>query len=279
LRAREAPEAARTNGDEPRAPAVELRHRRRDRRGEGRDRRGQERETEHLDDDRDGHDVRGNGDERDLVELKPRHRGRGKTARGGDADELRDLVRDGVSVQEADDARRDHEDRRDGGEGELEAGIEQRVRVPGEEQSGSEEQRLPAVALARGQPGERGETGGECRSHHGRMEPNRKRVGGDGEQRRDLREIAPEPREQDDGSDTAADRGDLQPVDGEAVVEAGGTKVREQPLVETRRAAEDDRLDHVPPVSRQVSYAVAREPAADTVAQSGDAAAPAHRSP
>ena len=141
------PNAARARGDEPRAPAVEPRQRGRDRRRDRRDRRRQEREAEHLDDDRNRDDVRRDGDERDLVELQPRHRRRREPARRRDADQLRELVRDRVALERADDARRDDEDRGDRGERELEAGVEERVRVPREENRCADEQRLPAVAL------------------------------------------------------------------------------------------------------------------------------------
>jgi len=89
------------------------------------------------------------------MELEPGDRRRREATRGRDADELRDFMGDRIALERPDDARRDDEDRRDRGERELEAGVEQAVRVPAEQDSGADEQRLPAVSLPRGEPGER----------------------------------------------------------------------------------------------------------------------------
>ena len=91
------------------------------------------------------------------MELKPRHRRGGETARRRDADQLREPTRNGVALERADDSRRDDEDRGDRRERELEAGVEQRVRVPREKHGRTDEQRLPAVALPRREPRERAE--------------------------------------------------------------------------------------------------------------------------
>jgi hypothetical protein len=130
--------------------------------------------------------------------------------------------------------RRDHEDRGDGGERQLEAGGEQRVGIPAEEHRRADEQRLPAVALSRDQPGERSETRGERGPHNRRMEPDGERIRRDREQSCDLGEIAPAAGEEDDRSDPTADGSDFQPVDGETVVEARSAEVRQQGLVEAR---------------------------------------------
>ena len=219
MRAREASEPARARGDEPRAPAVEPRERRGDRGRDGRDRGGQERQREHLHDDGHGNDVRRDGDKRNLVELEPCHGSRRHPARRRDADQLRNRARDGVALERADDARRDDEDRGDGGERELEAGVEQRVRVPGEQNRGADEKRLPAVALARREPRDPAEQRGDRRADDGRVEPDSERVRGHCAEGRELGGESPEAQEEDDCDDGARHRSDLQPVDGEAVVQ------------------------------------------------------------
>ena len=98
------------------------------------------------------------------------------------------------------------------------------------------------------------------------MEPDGKCVSRDREQSADLGEIAPEAGDEDHGGDATGDRSNLQTVDGQAVIEAGGAEVREQRLVESRRAAEDDRLDHVARLAPQSNRRVAGEPASDPVA-------------
>ena len=87
--------------------------------------------------------------------------------------------------------------------------------------------------------------GGERSAHDGWMEPDRERIRRHRGQRRELGDVDPEAEEQDDGGSATTDRGDLQPVDGEAVVEARGPEVGEQALVDAGGPPEDDRLDHV----------------------------------
>ncbi len=206
------------------------------------------------------------------MELEPRDRGRRKTAGSRDADQLRELVRDRVSLERPDDARRDDEDRRDGGERELEAGVEERVRVPAEKHRGADDQRLPAVALTSREPGKRAQAGGECRAHHGWMNPDGESVGGHREQGGGLCDIDPEAEKEGDSRDAAPNGSDFQPVHGEAVVETRRSEVVEQPLIDAEGAAEHDRLDHIASLALQAERRVAAEPAADAVADAGDTA-------
>ena len=106
------------------------------------------------------------------------------------------------------------------------------------------------------------------------MEPDGERVRRHRGQCRELGDVDPEAEEQDDGHGAAPDGGDLQPVDGETVVEARCPEVREQVLIDAGGAAEDDRFDHVAPIARQTRRRVASQPASDAVADAGDAAAP-----
>ena len=148
------------------------------------------------------------------MELEPRDGCGREAARGRDADQLCELVRHRIALEGVDDPRRDDEDRGHGGKRELEARIEQRVGVPAEEEGCADEQRLPPVALAGGQPGERPERGGQRRPHNGRMKPDREGVRSDAEQRRDLGEVASEACEQAERGYATADRSDLQAVHG-----------------------------------------------------------------
>ena len=88
------------------------------------------------------------------MELEPRHRCSRQSAGRRDTDQLRELTGDGISLERLDDSGCDQEDRRDRGERELEAGIEEGVRIPTEQDSRADQQRLPAVPLASREPGE-----------------------------------------------------------------------------------------------------------------------------
>src|SRR5438270_11308971 len=63
--------------------------------------------------------------------------------------------------------RYEQEDRAHGRERELEPGIEQRVRVPGEEDDRADEEQMPAVRSASREPGERAERTCHTRAHDG----------------------------------------------------------------------------------------------------------------
>ena len=210
------------------------------------------------------------------MELEPGDRRCRQPARRRDAYELRELVRDRVSLERPDDARRDDEDRRDCGERELEAGVEERIRVPAEEHGCADEQRLPPVALATREPGERAEGGGERSAHDGWMEPDRERIRRHRGQRRELGDVDSEAEKQDDCGSATTDRGDLQPVDGEAVVEARGPEVGEEALIHAGGPPEDDRLDHVAALAVQSPRGVAAQPAPDAIADAGHSPAPPH---
>ena len=143
------------------------------------------------------------------MELEPCDGRRRETARGRDADELREFVRDRVALERADDARCDDEDRSDGGERQLESRVEQRVRVPREEDGRADEERLPTVPLPRREPRERAERRGDTGAHDGRMETDRERVGGDGGECGDFGNEPAQTGEERDRDDGASDRRDL----------------------------------------------------------------------
>ena len=183
-------------------------------------------------------------------------------------------MRDRVALERADDARCDDEDRGDGGERELESRVEQRVRVPREEDSRADEERLPTVPLPRREPRERAERRGDAGAHDGRMETDRERVRGNGGEGRDLCDEPSKPGEERDRDDGARDRRDLQAVDSKAVIQPRRAEVGEQRLPDEVRAAEDDRLEDTSPLAAQAADAVAAKPPLDVVAESVDPAAP-----
>ena len=125
-----------------------------------------------------------------------------------------------------------------------------------------------------GEPGERAEGGGERRAHDGRMEPDGERVRRDRGERRELGDVDSEAEEQYDGCRSTADRGDLQPVHREAVVEARGPEVGEEALIHAGAPPENDRLDHVASLALESPRGVAAQPAPDAVTDAGDSPAP-----
>ena len=213
------------------------------------------------------------------MELDPRDGRRRETARGRDADELREFVRDRVALESSDDPRRDDEDRGNGGERQLESRVEQRVRVPREEDGRADEERLPTVPLPRREPREGAERRGDAGAHDGRMETDRERVRGNGGEGRDLCDDPSEPGEEHDRDGGASDRRDLQAIDGKAVIQPRRAEVGKQRLPDEVRAAEDDRLDDASPLAAQAMDTVAGKPPLDVVAESVDPAAPADDPP
>ncbi len=110
-------------------------------------------------------------------------------------------------------------------------GVEQRVRVPREEDGRADEQRLPAVALPRREPRERAERRNDSGTHDGRVETDRERVGRDGGERGNFGRDPAQAREQCyPRRPRSAIVDDLQAVDREAVVEARRAEVGEQRL-------------------------------------------------
>ena len=81
-----------------------------------------------------------------------------------------------VSLEHARERPREEEDRDDRGERELEARVEQQVRVPAEQHDGSERQHMPLVALPRDQPRDRHRAARDGRSDHRRLRTDRQHV-------------------------------------------------------------------------------------------------------
>jgi len=113
---------------------------------------------------------------------------------------------------------------------------------------------------------------GDCSAHDRWVEADREGIGADGGQAGRLggdTADADEPRERDRPCRNGRD---LEPVDGEAVVEARGAKPREERVVEPLGTSEDDRLDHRPALPAQAEGRVAGEPALQQVSGAADPA-------
>ena len=148
---------------------------------------------------------------------------RGTTpARERDRDHVGELLRHRVALEEAPDARDDEEDRRDRGERELEAGIEQGVRVPGEQDQRPDEQEVPAVALPRGEPRERAERARDPRPDHGRLRADGEHVRADPGERAELAEPARQAEHPREAEHAERDEHDVRAAHREQVVEPGG---------------------------------------------------------
>ena len=103
------------------------------------------------------------------MKLKPQDR-RGCHAAGqGNSHCGRELARQGVTLKGRSDARHEHEDGADRDERELEAGVEDVVGIPGEQDERSKAEEVPAVGRACGEPRERAQDARDPGPDHGRL--------------------------------------------------------------------------------------------------------------
>ena len=77
--------------------------------------------------------------------------------------------RHGIPLEATLEARDEDEDGRHCGEGELEARVEQRVRIPREQDRRADEREVPAIARSRREPRKRREPARDSRPHDGRL--------------------------------------------------------------------------------------------------------------
>ncbi len=121
-------------------------------------------------------------------------------------------------------------------ERELEAGIEERVRAPGEQDGGRDEQDVPRVALARDEPGDRDGDAGDRGPDHGRLRADGEHVGDDRGDRRHVRPARAAARQATRAASTPdREQHDVLARDGEQVVEPGAPEARLQLVVRGRR--------------------------------------------
>ena len=213
------------------------------------------------------------------MELEPEHRRGHETARGRDRKACSQLRRERVALERPHEARHEQEDRRDGRERELEAGVEEDVRVPRQQHQHAEQQEVPAVRLSREEPRHRAERSGDRRSDDRRLRPHGEHVGGDRAERADLAEPArkaEQPREHDRA------RGDECHVlsgNREQVIEARGAEAVAQLLRERLLVAEDDAFDHAAALAVKAGRDRRREPRAQPVGDAREPAAVADQPP
>src|SRR5262249_6793667 len=147
LRERQAAHETCAHGEVSGAPTGEPRQRSR---GRGRERvqdGGRERKAEQRGDDRAGKGIRRNGQKRNRLELKREDRRGGEPAGGRDREEAGSLGGKRVPLQHVPELGRERENRDHRREGELEARVEQRVRIPRQEDEPTEQKEPPPVAL------------------------------------------------------------------------------------------------------------------------------------
>ena len=155
---------------------------------------------------------------------------------------------------------REHEDRDDGRERELEPRVEHVPRIPREQDDRSDEERVPAVALAAAEPGKRAERARDAGADHRRLRPHREHVRGD---RREGGELGREARdaEQEREPDRAAGHDDdVAAADRQQVIEARGPKALPERVRETAVLTEHDALKDRATLSREAGGRRTREP-------------------
>jgi hypothetical protein len=171
----------------------------------------------------------------------------------------------------------DHEDRSDGGERQLKAGFQERVRIPHQEDGRAYEEEVPAIAGASAEPGERGQPTCYSRPDDGRLPADGDDVTCDREQRpkfpcesRNAQEPCQEKRAGDDV-------GDVLPGHGEEVVETRRPEAVSEPLLDPLVLPQDDPRDDGTPLSGHPGRKPSGNEGAEGVGEAPDApSAPDH---
>src|SRR5436190_5010123 len=207
------------------------------------------------------------------MELQPQHRRSRQPARGRDGQHVGERARNRIALEPALKARNEHEDRGDGGEGELETRVEEVVGVPREQGQRSDQQEVPPVLRPRREPRQRDERAGDSCTDDRRLRSNRKHVPADRKQRRELTEPARNPEQPRNCERAAGDQDNVLPRHGQEVVEARAPKALPQLLGEALLVAEYDALDHAPPFAVQSGSNRAGQDPAKPVGDSAETAA------
>src|SRR5207237_6405339 len=121
--------------------------------------------------------------------------------------------------------RREPEDGANGRERELEARVENGVRVRAEQDERAEQEKVPAVALAGREPGQRRERSGDSRPHDRRLRTHGEDVAADARQRAELAEPARNADEPREDQHAAADQGHVLTGHGKKVIETRGPEL------------------------------------------------------
>ena len=208
------------------------------------ERRREEAEPKQRRHHRSGHGIRDHRVGGHGAELEEEDGRRCDAAGDRDRDDCRRRPRQRISLQPAHDARHEREDRGHRCKRELEAGIEQVVRAPGEQHESSEQQEPPAVALASTDPGERCKRSCDARPHDGWLRSDCEDVGADGRQGTDLARHARDPHQPRHEQHAARDECNVLARDGEQVVEPRRAERIPQGTIEPLVLPEHDPEQH-----------------------------------
>ena len=177
------------------------------------------------------------------MELQPGDRRGRQTAGGRHRDHGPQPRAQRISLEKALEARDEDEDRDHRRKRELKAGVEERVRVPGEQDDRPDEQQMPAVGRARGEPGERAERTGDPGTDDRRLGADREHVGPD---RRECAELAEQARQAEQPGEqhrTGGDERDVLSGHREQVIEPRRAEAATQLVRETVVLAEHHAFD------------------------------------
>src|SRR5450830_303438 len=214
-----------------------------------------------------------------VAELEDHDRGRHQAAAERDGDNRPQKRRQRRSLEQALERSHRHEDGNDGRERELEAGIEERARIPDEQREGSKQQEVPAIAWPRRQPGQRGERSSHGCPHHRRLQADHEHVSHDRRQRQHLAQAPGYAAEPGEAKHTSNEKGNVLARDREQVVETGAPEGLAQLSRETFVLAQHETQYEPAPLTGQPKREIVCEPLAQAVAETADASAPADAAP
>ncbi len=211
--------------------------------------RGEESDAQQRRHHRSRHRIRDHRVGGHRAELEEEDRRGCDSARDRDGDHCRRCPRHRIPLEPEHEARNEREDRCDRGERELEAGVEQVVRAPGEQHQRSEQQKPPAIALPPADPGERCERPSDTGADDRWLRADREDVGPDGCERSHLARHARDAEQPRHEQDSARDERDVLTRDGKQVIEAGRPKRVAQRLVKPFVLPEHDPEQHRAPLA------------------------------
>ena len=252
------------------------------RRGSGRDgirRGGEQSQAEHRGHRRKRQGIRRNGVDGCRTEVKEDDRRGDETANQGYAEHIAGTAWNRISVQARVEARNAHEDSRDSGERELEAGLEQRGRRPGQQHERPHGEEVPPVARPRREPGERRERAGDSGADHGRLPADREHVRGDRPERHELPDDSRDPEQPAEPEDADGDVRDVLAGDRQKMRKARCPEVLLDVFRQSFVLAEDDPENQSTPDSLGSAPDRTLDSIAKTIAASGDAATTAELAP
>ena len=254
-------------------PAVQPRQGSRERRCHRLDHGGGEGKAEQRGDGDLDQRVGDDPEQRHRAELEPEDRRGCDATSGRDGDGSRELCVHGIALEHAQQWACGQEDRNHCRERELETGVGQRVRIPGEQDDRREQQHMPRVTLARHQPRDRRRGARDRRPDHGRLRPDGKHIRPDRRQRRDVRPRARQPDRPREPEHPGREQHDVRARHREQVVEPTAAERLLEPGRQAVVVAEHDPFQDRAPFSRQPGCGGAAQPRAQPVADPREPAA------